>query len=79
MPEENQNEELKRLLIENLADTKILKEEIIRIKSYMRWRTIVSVIWIALIVMPAILALFYIPEFINEFSAASTLIRSLGL
>ncbi|MFA5020486.1 MAG: hypothetical protein WC517_00245 [Patescibacteria group bacterium] len=79
MTDANIDDDIKKLLVENLADTKILKEEICRIKSYMRWRTIVSLIWIALIVLPAILALFYVPDFIKGFATSASLIKSLGL
>lgn len=79
MPDTNQDEELKKLLIENLADTKILKEEIARIKSYMRWRTVISFIWIILIVLPTVLALFYIPDILKGYSTTAGLIQSLGL
>jgi len=79
MADINIDDDIKKMLVENLADTKILKEEIARIKSYMRWRIIVSCIWIALVVLPAILALFYIPDFIKGFATSASLVKSLGL
>lgn len=79
MTENSQDEELKNLLIENLADTKIMKAEIVKIKNYMRWRLAVSAIWILMIILPAVLALFYIPDIISGFSTSADMLRGFGL
>lgn len=79
MPEENSYADLKKLLVENLADTKILKEEMVKIRFYMRWRMIMTVVWIILIALPAVVAVFYVPDLLRDFSASANLIRTLGL
>lgn len=78
MPDNN-DEDLRKLIIENLADTKILKEEIVKIKSYMRWRTIISIVWILLFILPLVASLFFIPDILKGFSTSSGMIQSLGL
>lgn len=78
MTDINQEDELKKLMIENLADTKILKEEMAKIHSYMRWRTIISIVWIIIVVAPAVLAAFYIPSIISNITSNQNLIQGLG-
>jgi len=78
MPESN-DDELKKLMVENLADTKILKEEIARIKSFMRWRIIISMIWIVLLLLPLLAGLFFIPDVLKGFATSAGMIQSLGL
>ncbi|MFA6525873.1 MAG: hypothetical protein WCT26_00455 [Candidatus Buchananbacteria bacterium] len=79
MPENNMDEELKNLIVENLADTKILKEEIIKIKSYMRWRTIISIVWILLFVLPLIASFFILPDLLKGVSTSIIMLQNLGL
>lgn len=79
MTEINPNDELKNLLVENLADIKILKEEIVKIKSYMRWRTIISIVWIVLVILPLIAGFFFIPDILKGFSTSSIMLQNLGL
>ncbi len=79
MSELNLNDDFKNLLVENLADTKLLKEEIIKIKNYMRWRMIMSIIWVTLIILPLIASFFFIPDIISGFSTSTEMIRALGL
>ena len=71
MPETNQIEDLKRLLVDNLAETRMLKEDIGKIKRFMRTRTIISVIWIIAFVLPTLLALLYVPQLIKMFSGSA--------
>ena len=71
--------ELKSLLVENMADTKLIREEVVRIRAYMRWRTIISVIWILLIVLPLAASLFFIPDIIKGYSTSAGMIQGLGL
>lgn len=73
------DEELKNLIVENLADTKILKEEIVKIKSYMRWRTIISIIWIFLLILPLIASFLFLPDLLKGVSTSSLMLQSLGL
>lgn len=79
MTETNPNDELKNLLVENLADTKILKEEIAKIHGYMRWRTIISIVWILIFILPLIASFFFIPDILKELNSSANLIRQLGL
>jgi len=79
MTETNPNEELKNLLVENLADTKILKEDIAKIHSYMRWRTIISIVWILIVILPLIAGFFFIPDILKGVSTSSVMLQNLGL
>lgn len=79
MSETNQDDDLKRLLVENLADTKILKEEIIKIKSYMRWRTIISIVWILFFILPLVASFFILPDLLKGVSTSSIMLQNLGL
>jgi len=79
MPDINNDEDLKKLIIENLADTKILKEEIVKIRLYMKWRTIMSFVWILLFILPLIASFFFIPDILKGLSTSSGMIQSLGL
>jgi hypothetical protein len=80
MAEINQNEELKRLLVENLAETKILREEMDKIKRYMKTRTIISIAWVVIVLLPTVLAIFYIPTIVKGLmgSTSTDLIKFLG-
>ena len=81
MPEINSNDELKRLMVENLSETKILREEMDKVRTYMKVRTIISVIWIIIVLLPTALAIFYIPALIKDISGSNSLdlFKSLGI
>jgi|GEM_PF-1411588 len=66
MIDTNQNSELRKLIVDNLAETKMLREEIISVRRFMKTRTIISIIWIIVVLLPTILAIFYIPALFKD-------------
>lgn len=57
-------EEIKRLLLQNLAKTSALEAEIKKIRHYQIWQQIFGVIKVVVIVVPVVLAVLYaIPLF----------------
>jgi len=59
--------QLLELMAKNFSITEELKIEIHAIRRYMRMRTIISVIWIIVIVAPTIVALFYLPQLLHGY------------
>lgn len=60
------NIELKLLLEENLKLTKENQIDLKKIRKYMFWRMIISIIWILLIIIPLAAAVWFLPSFIKD-------------
>lgn len=60
-------EEVEFLVAENSELLKELRKEISSIKRYMKIRTIIALVWLALIILPAIIAFFYLPSYIKNY------------
>lgn len=75
MPEKNEKiisdsqrlEKIEFLVAENSELSKELRKEISSIKRYMKIRTIIALIWLALIILPAIVAFLYLPSYIKNY------------
>jgi hypothetical protein len=65
--ENNQLEEIKKLTKENSGAIHLLAEDMAKIKRYMRIRMIINIVWIIIVVLPAVVALIYLPSFISNY------------
>lgn len=68
MTEENkisETEQIKKLLEQNLEYSKEIYTMTRRIKSYITFQKVMSVIYILLIVVPIILSIFYLPPLLK--------------
>ena len=59
------NNEIKNLLEKNLALTQEIYAVTKKLKNYLKWQRVGSVIYILIIVVPLILAFFYLPQMVN--------------
>lgn len=64
--EEKQIEELKRLMMQNLALTAEIKEITHSIKSYITFQKFISIFYFLLIVVPIILSVIYLPPLLKN-------------
>ncbi|MFH0840934.1 MAG: hypothetical protein V1865_03085 [bacterium] len=62
----SQNDNVQKLIEENIALTKDIYELTKKVKKYMLWAQIFSVIKIILILAPIIIALIYLPPIFRE-------------
>ena len=62
--------DLKRLVEENAEALEQIKMEVEKIRTHMRIRTIVTILWIIAVLAPAILAIIYLPSFIGDYLAS---------
>lgn len=60
-------EDIKKLLEENLALTKELKENMLQIRRHLMWQRVFSTIYLVVIVAPLILAAIYLPPLIRPY------------
>ena len=71
MNEDNQqlsgNQKIEGLLEMNLKAMEGVRADVADIKKYFRWRAIMTIIWIIIVVAPTILAIVYIPTFIKSY------------
>lgn len=65
--QEGSGGQVEHLLQENLRYNRAIFAEMKKVKRFMLWRTIFSVIWLVLFVVPVILSLIYLPSFLNNF------------
>ncbi len=61
------DEDIKKLLEENLAMTRELQASVAKIRSYMMWQRVFSFMYFLLVVGPLILALIYLPPLIRPY------------
>lgn len=59
---------VEELLKENIRYSRAIFSDIQKIKRHMLWRTIFNVIWLILFVIPFIVAVFWLPSFISDFT-----------
>ncbi len=79
MPEENQIEELKKLLQENIEATKEVQQMAQRTVRYIKWLRIMDTLKLLLIIIPIIAAWLYLPQLFDLFSTGyGGLIPGLG-
>lgn len=71
-------EHLKELLEYNLQETKEIKKQLAEIKRYFKWRLILNIIWIIIVVAPLVFAFFYIPPLIKDLANVDIL-KVLGI
>ena len=57
----SEKSELIRLAKENLDYTKLIYKDTQKIRKFMFWRTVINIVWIVIVVAPAIAALIYLP------------------
>ena len=67
MIEEKPKDLVLELLQQNLAATLELREDIKRVRRYMVWRTIWSIIWIIMVIAPAFWAALYLPTIMKDY------------
>jgi len=74
------NDDLKKLLEENLAKNETVYQEMKKIKRYLLITQILSLVKILIIVVPIILAVIYLPPFLNDlFQNPAKILESSGL
>lgn len=61
------DEDVKKLLEENLQLTRNLQESVGKINSYLKWQRVFSTIYFVLVVAPLILAVIYLPPLIRPY------------
>lgn len=68
-PEEikTENRIIRELLEENIRLTKEIHEYNAKIKKYMLIRSVISIIWIILVLAPIIFAIIWLPPFLKDF------------
>lgn len=66
---ENNEDQAKELLSENLQLTKEIYEMTKDIKRYVSFQKVLSVIYLLLFVVPLILGMIYIPKFLGDYLA----------
>lgn len=60
-------EDIKKILEENLALTKELRENMIHIRRHLMWQRVFSTIYLIVIVGPLILAAIYLPPLVRPY------------
>lgn len=60
---------LEELLQENIRYSRAIFADMQKIKRHMLWRTIFNIIWLILFITPLIVAVFWLPSFISDFTA----------
>lgn len=73
------DEEIKKLLEENIALTKEVRTLVSKTETYIKWLRISDVLKILLIVLPLIAAWVYLPDIIKSFTAGYGDILAPGL
>jgi len=63
----NNDGQLKLLMEENIRLSQEILSNNIRIRKYMKIRTVISIIWIIIIMAPIILAIIWLPPFLQDF------------
>ena len=58
---------LEDLLQENLRYNRAIFSDIQKIKRHMLWRTIFNLSWLVLVILPFLVAIFWLPEIISDF------------
>lgn len=76
---ENDLGQIKELLEKNLKDTAEVKEEISYIRRYLRLRLIFNLVWIIVVLAPAVFAIFYIPSLIKDLAGEGDIFKLLGI
>lgn len=61
-----QQAELKRLLEENLRYSQLLYQDMARVRRFMFWRMIFGILSFLLILTPLVLAVLYLPPFLDR-------------
>ena len=64
--QKDEKNELIRLAKENLDYTKLIYKDTQKIRRFMFWRMIINIIWIILIIAPAIVAIIWLPPLLNN-------------
>ncbi|MFA5124965.1 MAG: hypothetical protein WC473_04060 [Patescibacteria group bacterium] len=67
MTEEKPKDLVLELLQQNLAATLELREDIKKVRRYMMWRTLWSIIWITMVIAPALWAALYLPTIMKDY------------
>jgi len=60
------DEEIKRLLLQNLAKTSALELEVKKIRNYQIWQQVFGVVKVIVIVVPVVLAVLYAVPFFKQ-------------
>lgn len=71
--------QMKELLEKSLKETSEVKEEISHIRRYLRLRLIFNVVWIIIVLAPAVFAAFYIPSLIKDLVGDGDIFKLLGI
>jgi hypothetical protein len=64
--EKDEKSELISLAKENLDYTKLIYKDTQKIRRFMFWRLVINIIWIILIIAPAIVAIIWLPPLLNN-------------
>lgn len=59
---------LEELLRENIRYSRSILVDTQKIRKHMMWRTIFNIIWMILFVAPVIVALFWLPSFMGDYT-----------
>jgi len=60
--------QLEDLLRENLRYSQAIFSDLKKIKRHMMWRTIFNLLWLILILAPLIIAIFWLPQLISDYT-----------
>ena len=63
-------EDIKKLLEENLKASEEIKEIMLKTRSYLRWLRVLDLLKLLLIVIPLVAAWIYLPQFFESFSSS---------
>ncbi|MEK7653256.1 MAG: hypothetical protein AAB358_02150 [Patescibacteria group bacterium] len=61
-----EKEELRKLLEENLKYNRAIYADTQKIRSFMFWRIVISIIWLVVIVAPIIAAFIWLPPLVKD-------------
>lgn len=79
MNEESDNQQLKGLLEKSLKEIESLKRDVGDVKRYMKIRTIITIVWIIVVLAPTIFAILYVPALIRDLVGDGDVFRILGI
>jgi len=63
-------EEIKKMLEENLAATREMHVMVAKVTRYIKWLRIMDTLKLLLIIIPLIAAWLYLPQFINDLTSS---------
>ena len=71
----DQRETLENLMRENLRYSRAIFEDSQKIRKYLFWQRIISIVWLVVVLAPIVLALFWLPPLLqNLFGSYSELL-----